>query len=78
MDIRIGTVSDVNISAKRARVYFEEYEIMSDWLPVCSATPEVIGGDTSLSPWLPKIGSKVLCIYEGGFNADGYVIGGIS
>ncbi|MCM1299685.1 MAG: hypothetical protein NC203_00305 [Firmicutes bacterium] len=28
-------------------------------------------------PWFPKIGDKVLCIYNSGFNEDGFVIGGI-
>ena len=28
-----------------------------------------------IKPWLPKIGETVLCVYDSGFNADGYVLG---
>lgn len=30
-----------------------------------------------VSAWLPKVGETVLCIYGDGFNADGYIIGGL-
>ena len=41
-------------------------------------------GDTSfvphshklvIEPWFPEINAVVLCIYESGFNGDGYVLG---
>lgn len=33
--------------------------------------------DLRIVPWFPKIGDQVLCIYNEGFNEDGFVIGGI-
>lgn len=31
----------------------------------------------TISPWLPGIGDTVLCIYNSGFNDDGYVLGAL-
>lgn len=31
----------------------------------------------SVSPWFPKINDVVLCIYETGFNGNGYVLGAL-
>lgn len=30
-----------------------------------------------VSPWIPNINDIVLCIYDAGFNGDGYVLGAI-
>ena len=30
-----------------------------------------------IKPWFPEIGDNVLCIFDHGFNADGYVLGGL-
>ncbi len=30
-----------------------------------------------IKPWLPDIGDTVLCLFDGTFNGDGYVIGGL-
>jgi phage baseplate assembly protein gpV len=30
-----------------------------------------------LGAWMPEIGDAVLCVYLSGFNADGYVLGGL-
>lgn len=30
-----------------------------------------------ISPWIPDIGDTVLCIYNSGFNDDGYVLGAL-
>lgn len=37
------------------------------------------GGEigVDVSAWLPTVGETVLCIYGDGFNADGYIIGGL-
>lgn len=32
---------------------------------------------TKVAPWFPAVGDTVLCIYNPGFNEDGFVIGGI-
>lgn len=31
-----------------------------------------------IKQWMPKINDTVLCLYLPGFNADGFVVGGIS
>ncbi len=33
--------------------------------------------ELKILPWFPKIGETVLCLYNPGFNEDGYVIGGL-
>lgn len=37
------------------------------------------GGEigVEVSAWLPVVGETVVCLYGGGFNADGYIIGGL-
>lgn len=32
---------------------------------------------TEVSPWMPVVGETVLCVYNSGFNEDGFVIGGM-
>lgn len=34
--------------------------------------------DIKLISWFPKVGDMVLCVYNSGFNEDGFVIGGLS
>lgn len=34
--------------------------------------------DINLISWFPKVGDMVLCVYNTGFNEDGFVIGGLS
>lgn len=62
--VRIGTVQ--NISGTQVRVLFPDVGIVSGWLTVVNS---------SLA--MPSVGDTVLCIYGEGFNADGYVIGGL-
>lgn len=31
----------------------------------------------NIIPWFPVVGETVLCLYNSGFNEDGYVIGGL-
>ncbi len=31
----------------------------------------------TIIPWFPTVGEVVLCLYNPGFNEDGYVIGGL-
>lgn len=31
----------------------------------------------TITPWLPNIDDVVICIYETGFNGDGYVLGAL-
>jgi hypothetical protein len=33
--------------------------------------------DLVIKPWMPKVNEQVLCLYDGIFNGQGYVIGGI-
>ena len=83
--IRIGTVTAVNAAALAVRVHFPDVDIVSDWLPVLRHRPgvstETADGHKHgvvTSHWIPSIGDPVLCIYMPGFNADGYVLGGIA
>lgn len=33
--------------------------------------------ELKINPWFPSIGETVLCLYNAGFNEDGFVIGGL-
>ena len=33
--------------------------------------------EAEAAPWFPAVGDTVLCIYNPGFNEDGFVIGGL-
>lgn len=87
-DLRVGKVTDVNASERLVRVYFPDVDMVSGWLKVIKS-PSFIGGENSqtetealhehkliITPWLPKIGEFVLCLYNTGFNEEGFVIGG--
>lgn len=74
--VRIGTVQSIN--GRQVRVFFPDVGIMSGWLTVLKRKPTVTGEATvSLAEWMPAIGDSVLCLYVSGFNADGYVLGGL-
>lgn len=67
--VRVGTVSSVNESARTARVFFPDVEIMSGELKITKFPP--------LTPWLPVPGDTVLCLYDFTFNGDGYILGAL-
>lgn len=83
--IRIGIVTAVNADSMKVRVQFPDVDIISDWLSVMRHNPTVDIDETDghthsvvLEPWMPSIGAAVICVYMPGFNADGYVLGGIA
>lgn len=62
-DLRIGKVIKVDLAARKVRVHFEDVNIESGWLkPIKSAN-------------VYEIGTVVLCVFNPGFNEDGYVLG---
>lgn len=88
-DLRVGKVTDINTSERLVRVHFPDVDIVSGWLKVIKSPP-FVGGNKSqtetealhehkliITPWLPEIGELVLCLYNTGFNEDGFVIGGL-
>lgn len=75
-NIRCGKVHSIDEKKRLVRVFFEDAKIMSGWLKVISSPSKNFVGE-ELQPWLPKVNDTVLCLYNGGFNADGYVVGGI-
>ncbi len=82
--IRIGTVADINSDYRTVRVAFAEADnLVSDWLKVISTPPVVTAvtdeeTDLTVEAWMPREGDTVICLYDDGPNADGYVIGGIA
>lgn len=54
-------------------------EIIADnnGIEICRDTSIDVDIKTEVSPWLPAVGETVLCIYNPGFNEDGFVIGGL-
>lgn len=89
--VRIGEVTEVNSTERTARVHFPDVDIVSDWLKVIKSPPfipkkgvkqeteieNLHSHEVKIEPWFPDIGDIVLCIYNPGFNEDGYVIGGL-
>ena len=65
--VRAGRVSSADASVQAVRVYFEDINLVSDWLPVLQR-----GGS-----WMPDINDMVLCLYLPMANADGFVLGAI-
>ena len=66
MDLRIGVVTDTDEENSQVRVHFPDVDIVSDWIKVIQT-----------SPWMPQIDDLVLCVYDSGFNGDGYVLGAL-
>ena len=64
--LRIGTVSDINESKRTVRVRYRGEDSVSGWLKVLRFGDE---------PWMPRIDDAVLCLFDGTFNGDGYVLG---
>ncbi|PWM64303.1 MAG: hypothetical protein DBX61_11820 [Clostridiales bacterium] len=87
MSVRIGQVQNTNKEKRQVRVFFAYVGIMSGWLTVLQSPPAVTINDSKttpvhnhamdITPWMPKIGDNVLCLYVPGFNADGYVLGAL-
>lgn len=63
--LRIGTVSSV--SGNTARVKFDDVGIMSGDLKIVQFDP--------VMRWSPLPGATVLCLFDGTFNGNGYIIG---
>lgn len=62
-DLRVGKVIKVDLGARKVRVHFEDVNIESGWLkPISSAN-------------VFEVGKVVLCVYNPGFNEEGYVLG---
>lgn len=85
--IRVGIVQQVNAGTRQVRVHFPDVEITSDWLKVLSASISLTihnanGEDlpthshsAAAAVSMPAVDDVVLCVYSGGFNSDGYVLG---
>lgn len=79
--VRIGTVNAVD--GARARVFFPETGLMSDWLYVLRHPGSGESGEAqehrhgiSFGNWSPQIGDTAVVLYpDGVFNADGYLLG---
>lgn len=64
--LRKGTVSDIDESTRSVRVRYQDEDSVSGWLKVLRH---------GLEAWMPCIDDTVLCIFDGTFNGDGYVLG---
>ena len=82
--IRVGKVSSVDATNKKARVYYPGMKNMvSDWLPVIQwptmQTDYALSGANKhwheYWGWMPNVDDKVLVIMEYGFNSSGYILG---
>ena len=84
--VRVGTVSAVDAVKRKARVKYDDMEIVSGWLFIVQhpATEIHVEPDpdhdhpgTHLTYWMPKIDDRVLVLYLPVFNGDGFILGGL-
>jgi len=64
--VQWGTVTAVDDNTKKARVYFEDTGISSDWLAVLQQAQ---------SDWVPQIDDAVLVLFLPVAHADGFILG---
>lgn len=64
--VRIGTVR--NIEGRKARVWFDDIELLSGWLPVLQQHED---------GWMPRVGAVVAALYIPVPDGDGFVLGEI-
>lgn len=89
--VRVGVVTAVDESNRRARVHFPDMDIVSDFLYVLKNPPYIPRKNTqqktetaeahehllTISPWLPAVNDKVLCLFIPCEGGDGFILGGI-
>lgn len=76
--VRVGIVTDVDKKDRRVRVRFPNLNMTSGWLYVLQSPPDVkIIIDFTVTPWMPEVNDRVLCLYIPVFNGDGFVLGAI-
>ena len=76
--VRVGIVTDVDKKDRRVRVRFPNLNMTSGWLYVLQSPPDVkIIIDFTVTPWMPEVNDRVLCLYLPVFNGDGFVLGAI-
>ena len=76
--VRVGIVTDVDKKDHLVRVRFPNLNMTSGWLYVLKTPPDVkIIIDFTVTPWMPEVNDRVLCLYNPVFNGDGLVLGAI-
>lgn len=83
----IGIVSSVNTSKMTARVKIQDTGTVTGDLRILQNKPtvtlELVGGTCEgeykikVSPWIPKVGQWVACLFKPGGDGDGFILGGI-
>lgn len=75
--VRVGIVSNVDKNKRRVRVRFPNLSLTSCWLYVLKNPPIITENNVEVSPWIPSVNDKVVCLYLPVFNGDGFVLGAI-
>ena len=85
--VRIGIVSRVNAGNMTARVKIQEQGIVTGDLKIIQNTPtaeiKIESGTCPaeskviITPWIPKVGQWVLCVFMPDGEGDGFILGGI-
>lgn len=89
--VRVGTITDVDNGARKARMRFHDVDMTSDWLYVLNNQPyipdyegpqktETEDGHVhalTIKGWMPKIDDVVVALYLPMFNAEGFILGGV-
>lgn len=85
--VTIGIVSSVNTANMTARVKIQDTGTVTGDLKIVQNTPtaelKLESGTCEgnykviISPWKPKVGQWVLCIFKPGGDGDGFILGGV-
>ena len=89
--VRVGTVTDIKPDSREARVFFPNKNIVSGWLKVIKSPPFIPdrsnpqkteetaehSHEVKISPYLPDVGDKVLCLFYPIADGDGFILGGV-
>lgn len=89
--VRVGIVTVVDKTKRRARVHFPDINIVSDFLYVLKTQPSIpeknIPQQTEsaeshthglkITSWIPSVNDRVLCLFIPCEGGDGFILGGI-
>jgi|GEM_PF-6708726 len=69
--VQWGTVTALDKDAKKARVYFKDTGVSSDWLPVLQR-PQT---NSYAADWAPQISDAVLVLFLPVAHSNGFILG---
>lgn len=65
--VRVGTVTAVDASARKARVLYQDMGFSSGWLAILRHDQDDL--------WLPKVNDTAVVLYLPVWQGDGFILG---